>query len=319
MSQAIPTVTCPKCSKPMTSAPLPPGKVPAASSYATCLRQCRPCSVGASNARSGDPTWICEDPLDNLPPQVQLGARGALAQALNLRNRSNKLAKFGFSTSEDAVTWTVFSYLHAHQRDALPALYRSVLGLQVSEAPTMLLWGAPVPATLTGQKLQQAVEQVSDALGEHPDSRTEPDVVLDFGEAGLVIVEVKYKSGNDVSDRADKFARYVNEPGAFPDSASATTSQLYELVRNWRFAADLANGRPFALVNLAPAKTLAKTPGMPEFLRGIAPSSGRTFVPLSWADVLATARQTCSVGHTPHRTQGLPQWFEAYLKARELG
>jgi hypothetical protein len=58
---------------------------------------------------ANNPTIIFRDHLDNVPAAVRSGAFRALSCSLNVRNRGSKREKFRFSTSEDAVTWTVFS------------------------------------------------------------------------------------------------------------------------------------------------------------------------------------------------------------------
>jgi hypothetical protein len=88
------------------------GKVPVATQFDDCLRRCEPCGIGASNASDrGAVTFIHRDPLGNIPVESREGASEALAQALNIRNRESKRRRFGFSTSEDAVTWVVFMHL----------------------------------------------------------------------------------------------------------------------------------------------------------------------------------------------------------------
>ena len=56
-------------------------------------------------------TYIHRDPLTNIPKECRDGVLETLSAALNVRSRSSKRSRFGFSTSEDAVTWVVFSYL----------------------------------------------------------------------------------------------------------------------------------------------------------------------------------------------------------------
>src|SRR5438045_3376353 len=88
-------------------------KLLAANGFKDCLRRCEFCGkVAASNAaRSQDVTFIYRDPLDNIPEASREGAIVALSQSLNERNRGSKLIRFGFTTSEDALTWVVFTYL----------------------------------------------------------------------------------------------------------------------------------------------------------------------------------------------------------------
>ena len=99
-------------------APAAGGAARVARTYEECLRRCLACRVAFSNAKT-TPTLIHFDPLGNVPFEVRQGALQTLSAAINLRNRNNKIKKFGFSTSEDAVTWTVFSFLAQHRPDVL--------------------------------------------------------------------------------------------------------------------------------------------------------------------------------------------------------
>jgi hypothetical protein len=131
---------CPLCGKVRSHSPQI-GKARAAYGIDDCLRKCTPCKVGYSNARV-QPTVIYGDACASVPIEVRDGLIGVLSNALNVRNRSSKLAKFGFSTSEDALTWTVFSYLAAQG-----LLCDALLECGVSFAdrsPALLLWGVPV-------------------------------------------------------------------------------------------------------------------------------------------------------------------------------
>ena len=87
-------------------------KIPVATQFDDCLRRCEPCGIGASNAADPEAvTYIHRDPLENIPIASREGVSEVLDQALNVRNRGSKRLRFGFSTSEDAVTWVVFTYL----------------------------------------------------------------------------------------------------------------------------------------------------------------------------------------------------------------
>lgn len=289
------------------SQPVSAGRPRAAACFADCLRRCDSCRVGYSNGRSR-PTLIHEDPLDNLPSPLRPGARELLDQAINVDNRSNKLAKFGFSSSEDAVTWSVFVGLQRSVPELLVPLYGHLFGLSPEAPPALVLWGAAVDQDPRGEAVVGDLLAISDRLGERSRSRSEPDVVLDFGDAGLVIIEVKYRSGNDHRQRAN-WDPYLRDTKAFSVPEQARSSGLYELLRNWRIAHDLAGSRPFVLVNLAPERVLAKTPGMASFEASLgAPGRGR-FLRLSWAEFL-TGIDGFSAS--------LPAWWASYIEGRSL-
>ena len=311
MKAMLPSVPCPVCGQPMSSGafePGPGGGAKRAADFGTCHRRCITCRVGISNAKD-KPTLIHEDPIANVPPEVRIGARGTLAASLNVRNRPAKLVKFGFDTSEDAVTWTVFSYLHGQQQQGLARLYQGLFGISAITPPALLLWGAPVPGGLRELALAKKLVAVSNALSEVPASRSEPDVVLDFGSDGLVVIEVKYLSGNSGTTDASKFDRYVHGSPAFSNPAGTKANGLYELARNWRIAHDLAAGRPFVTVNLAKAATLNSTAGLPGFVASLATTSTQRFLSLSWRDFLGAARRA---------TGGFPPWLDGYCQARGL-
>jgi hypothetical protein len=149
----------------------------AATSYGTCVYRCEACQVGYSNARApeGRRTLFAKPQL-NVPLQVAEGLDSALANAFSVRARGSKRARFGSSESEDAVTWTVFQYLH--QVGALDRL-AALCGLKAeAEGPaSLLLWGSPAHGVLA-EKLSQQLGAVCDALGENPNSRSEPDIIV---------------------------------------------------------------------------------------------------------------------------------------------
>src|ERR1700733_12635533 len=243
------SIACPTCGIPLGSIKLS-SRPPRATSFESCLRKCEPCGVGVSNA-STDQTFIYQNPLHNIPEEARSGALTALKGALNQTNLESKVQKFGFSTSEDALTWTVFSYLQrAHLfRQVVASL--GLLPIPPINEPTVLLWGAPLPSTSeNGWQLRQKIETTLKEIGELSNSYSEPDVMLDFGSAGLVIIEVKYRSGNAICKDRSKFIKYVEGSGAFKRGEQASDSGLYELARNWRIGFDLSNHRPITLVNL---------------------------------------------------------------------
>ena len=305
---ALPASDCPVCGRPMTGRThLEGSRIRAAAKYSDCHRRCTVCRVGYSNATT-NPTLIYSDSLSNVPLEVRRDALQTLHNALNIRCRVPKIRRFGYSTSEDAVTWTVFSFLGQQRPDALPRVVQRLFGLDGSRDTSVLLWGAPITPGIRGGEVQTALRGVVVALGEDRRSPSEPDVILDCGDAGLVVIEVKYLSGNDHRVQAN-WSRYVRNTGAFADPDAAEASGLYELVRNWRIAHDLAAGRPFAVVNLAPAGTLAATPGMEQFKASLNTSPKHRFSPLTWSAFLASITAEC---------EGLPPWFESYLRDRRL-
>jgi hypothetical protein len=313
--RALPRMLCPFCNVEMASDTFRPnmrGGAPTAHMYDACLRRCATCRVGYSNRASDDPaelTLISAYPPDNVPEEVRRGVCRAIWLALNVRNRPTKWRRFGFSTSEDALTWTVFSWLQQ-----TGALRRALPGIVAPSGrePELMLWGTPVPGDGDGRAWQLRAEfgRLSDELKEERISRSEPDVILDFPER-LVFIEVKYRRGGNVDKKATprKFAKYNGGAGVFTDFEKARTSGCYELVRNWRFGASLAAAtkKPFSLLNL----------GLPRLFQGVSEErtrcfesalnqrGGNSFHTLVWPDFVRAI---------PER----PHWLEEYLRTKGL-
>jgi hypothetical protein len=277
--------------------------------WLTPARSCCLSTIGFSNGPS--PTTIFRDPIDNIPVEVRPGALAAVRRSLNVRNRPSKEARFGFSTSEDALSWTVFSWLAGEAPSGLARLAER-LSLGSGGAPAMLLWGVPIDGS-GGRNLRNQLIDVLDALGERPDSRTEPDVVLDYGERGVVLIEVKFRAGNDVQreENAYKFDLYSRGTRAFASPEGVTRTRHYELARNWRVAHDLATGRPYRVVNLGPPSLFSGPAGtaLSGFEAALAGNAGGKFERLTWAAFLADIR----AANGP-----LPAWLERWLSERGI-
>src|SRR6266513_4967332 len=254
-SDDLPRLRCPCCGKDL----VPPRRetVAVASSFAGCLRRCDVCGVGYSNtSKVGAETRIYRDASDNVPSAVRNGFVDTLSTSVNLLNRDNKRQKAAFETSEDAMTWSVFRGLQL-----AGGLQRTLcrVGIEVAEnashEPSLLLWGAGVPAGDPGTALiSGALEDISRYLREPNDRRTEPDVVLGFNDAAVIFVEVKYLSKNERPKSGCHWDRYMERPDAdaFLDTQKLVASRYYELARNWRFAWEVSRrfNVPVALVNL---------------------------------------------------------------------
>lgn len=271
-----------------------------AKAYEDCRRRCDSCGVGLSN--SSEPTTIYRNPEHNVPIEVRAGCREVLSLALNERNRKPKSAKFGFSTSEDALTWTVFTHL-AHTSQ-LGRVFSSFDILDPApRTETLLLWGVPVPATsIAGQQIHNQLVAVCNELDEDTKSRSEPDVIVDCGRSGVIVVEVKYRSANSTEERVEKFAKYVKRTDLFANTESVRDSGLYELVRNWRVGSELALDRPFTLVNLVMRKDQRRA--MKSFRSGIETSQVRQFTEITWRDFVSKFV--------------LPVWLKSYLEQKGI-
>jgi len=80
-----------------------------ANTYNDCLRFCEKCEIGFSNSKN-NPTVIYKNHIENVPKLLRQDIDISLNHSINEMNRKNKKIKFGFSTSEDALTWTFFKY-----------------------------------------------------------------------------------------------------------------------------------------------------------------------------------------------------------------
>jgi hypothetical protein len=281
--------------------------------WTDCLRRCDQCEVGYSNARA-NPTKIYGDPLQNIPQAVWTDALDTLGEALNQRNRPDKRVKFGFSTSEDALTWTVFRYL-TDEGQLLNVLRRAGLAIpdELALPVAVLLWGVPLPLDpdreSAGWQLRRRLEEISDQLGEHPEGRSEPDVVIDLGPCGLIIIEVKHRSATDVKlPDYPGWECYYPAASPIPYAAAIRDSGCYELARNWRFGLELTthSERPFTLLCLGP-QTLFEAEGaavLQPFIACLAGQGPAQFQTLTWNALLGAI-------------DGPPEWLGEYVGSRE--
>jgi len=250
------------------------------------------------------------NPLDNIPTEVHEGALVTLSNALNQFNRENKRKKFAFETSEDAVTWTVFNYLN-QKRFLSESLKLSSLDwlIQKDIEPTILLWGVPVPgAERRGIDIKKNLIMILNKIWEDPQKYSEPDVILDFEDIGVVLIEVKYRSRNDtLNEKSPKWEKYVHNSIAFADIAGVKKTGYYELARNWRIAWDLSGERSMALINLGPESIFKNNAGkkISEFSKCLRQNKTCKFVDTTWKRLFGA-------------TSDHPQWFDKYLKERSL-
>jgi len=305
----LPPIACPTCGAVIESVSsiTRPAR---ATSFDTCLRRCDKCGVGASNARGKQLTFIHRHPLANIPKEARCGALEVLSQALNVRSRESKRRRFGFSTSEDAVTWVVFSYLLRSGR-LVPALGSAGLLPSVpSEAiPTLLLWGSPLDDEPRARMIASPLAAQCNELGEECDRRSEPDVIIDFGQSGLIFIEVKYLSGNDqLEAQSSKWQRYTSAGRLIWRFDAVKESSCYELARNWCLTKLLSQGRPAVLANLGPPSLFKGKEGarLDRFVQALDTDERSQFAKVSWPSFLRNA------------LDGAPKWFEQFCRERGL-
>jgi hypothetical protein len=275
-----------------------------ATSWAACIYKC-PCRRAYSNARHAESRRIIwETPELNVPAEVRPGLSEALKNAINEGNWKKKLDKFCSATSEDAITWTVFKALLAMKR---VGVVRKLVGLPPSAAsPEVLLWGVPLQGSIPGNPVREELIRISDDLQENPRRRTEPDVLIRWPDA-LVVVEVKCASGNDRKPNYEHFSKYltpieVSKRLFQADKQAVMEAGYYELVRNWRIGHELAGARSLVLVNLGPDRVAedART-----FAQQLRTGPDRRFCPIRWRDLIAA-------------TGSSEPWFETFCRERGL-
>jgi hypothetical protein len=211
--------------------------------------------------------------------------------------------KFGFKTSEDAVTWTVFRYLQ--NQNALGRVAEAADHAVALSRPRLLLWGVEVPPSSNGDTdIEAQLQEISMQLDTSQCRRTEPDVIVDFGAMGVVFIEVKFQSGHDcLRTNHRNWDRYLGS--GFSDTKAVRQTGLYELTRNWRFAKELAAGRPFTLVNLGPASLFARERWRLEpWSASLDGATGGRFSLVPWL---------CLLGSVP-----LEPWIGEFCKDRKL-
>lgn len=304
----LPTINCLSCGMELISAEFEPrsnGGAPNASGYDSCLRRCERCGIGYSNALRAQATRlvrIYRDPFWNLPAFVAEGHDRVLAHALNVVNRTSKKRKFGSINSEDHLTWTVFRALQLWgELDIIRNLAQLPANNDIS--PRLLLWGCdPNAVCIDSCDLRTYLVGLLDQLGEDISSRSEPDVIIDYGQDGVVFIEVKLRSGNDFRGPAHAgWARYNQSDHCFTDGSDAVNAcRSYELVRNWRILDEYAGDRPGVLINLANDHV-----GLERFQDIINCHHHRQFIKCTWHDLLS---------RITHR----PQWLYNYLADRQV-
>ena len=274
---ALPIIKCPGCGEEIF--PIN-GMIKTTTSYEVCLRRCEKCEIGFSNSES-NPTIIYKDYKKNVPELLREDLDSSLNNSINQTNRTNKKIKFGFSTSEDALTWSFFKYFV--EKNKLSELLE-ILDIKSNNATIdIYLWGTNICKTSDDSNFIYKFLEVSDSFNEDLTRRTEPDVIIKL-ENKLVFIEVKYFSKNETKINNIIFFKYKVDD---VDINEVIKSEHYELFRNWAFASQLSNGGKFELINLAPQKLFcdANSNKLSQFENSLKSKRG-TFRKLSWEDIL---------------------------------
>lgn len=288
-------VKCPSCGE--LVAPIN-GAIKAASSYDDCLRRCEKCGIGFSNSKN-NPSVIYKNYLDNIPELLQNGLEITLNNSINELNRKNKRNKIGFSTSEDALTWSFFKYFVVGER------FEDLLNLRNLKSDgkdyDIYLWGVPISSQSNKNNFIEKFREVSRNFNETSSKMTEPDVMIKLSDK-IVFIEVKYLSANEIKT-GEEFAKYL-----IPDveKEKLVESGHYELFRNWAFASKLSYGNDFILINLAPKKLFSSKSQskLIQFENSLKSTKGK-FVKLTWEEILEKVNN-----------KEYDMWFKNYLNKK---
>jgi|GEM_PF-836922 len=274
-------VKCPIChsemveDKILTSKVNQTGKKPSARNYCDCIRKCFNCEIGASNSENSY-TFIYKDFHKNIPSTFLGNLDKTLDESINLKNRSNKKIKIGFSSSEDAVSWIFINFFI--QKNKLDLL-QEVLNLD-SKILEIFMWGVPQLGYI---KNNNKLKEICENLGEDKRLFTEPDIIL-VNEKDVLFIEVKVKSGNETKDPSKKdFDKYL-ENEFYIDKRLAKESRYYELIRNWTISHYFSSNKPAKLINLAPMRLFAKSHNLDIFEKSL--NTPKNFIQLAWEDVI---------------------------------
>jgi hypothetical protein len=130
--------------------------------------------------------------------------------------------------------------------------------------------------------------------------------MVDFGDTGVVFIEVKYTCNNEPDSDAD-WPPYLEQTTAFEDADAVRDTGLYELARNWRVAWEFRNGRPMNLVNLGLPKLFRGNAGrrLQQFVGGLSQAMACQFVKVTWARLISLIPKK-------------PDWLDEYISERGL-
>jgi len=267
------------------------------------------CKCGFRYSNNRDPmarTAFAPTAERNVPERFRTELGATLRAAANVGNRRSKLSKFAYSTSEDAVTWTIFRWL---EEEARLELVSEAVGSPLPQGdPEVLFWGAPAGGG--EMPLSKQLREVCLGIDGDKDRLTEPDVVIAW-PTDVVFIEVKYRSKNEHKKCYPHFPRYTTgaeSEGLFAlPPVEVAAEGWYELTRNWRIGSQLARERAarFTLVNLAPAKLESEAAA---FQATIVLGDRRGFAFLSWKQLMGLAR----------RRLVMPTGVDVFVQQREL-
>ncbi len=215
--------------------------------YEDCLRVCDECGIALSNSIS-KPTYIRRHWRDGVwRDGSALRLAALVGEALNERNRGNKLRRLAHERSEDMLTWNVFSWIE-EEECGLTRAVEFLTGSDVQGAARIYYWGV-------NDRDPEWTPLFRDFLVNHfreaPDRLSEPDIIIETDRI-VVFVEVKFTSANQRGE-GEKLGNYLSDDWIVNES-KLRAAGMYELIRNWAIGLAWARTgrrkRRFFLVNL---------------------------------------------------------------------
>lgn len=238
-------LNCPNCGKQMSEDSSFKRGIKA-SSYEDCIRKCTVCGIGYSNGKD-NPTIIYKDYLQSIPSVFNSGLKQTIEKSINTGHIEDKKNKFGFSTSEDALTWIFIRYfINEKKLDVLKKLYSLK-----SEIEEILLWGVP-QINKNDNSEREKLESICKSLKELQRSYSEPDIII-ITKTEVRFLEVKLKSPNAKSSDIRKFNKYIGND-FYKNKEMLINSKHYELARNWTIGNMFTESKDFKLINQGPSK-----------------------------------------------------------------
>jgi len=221
-------------------------------------------------------------------------------------------SRFSYESSEDAVTYNVFSELFVH-KESLQRLVGHIINETVEDDVDLYLWGSKVDLEDRTYSLYRHLDFVRNHL--EPEIKkygTEPDIMLIIPKKLLICIEAKFGSKNPISTDT------VDIPGEKPQTVKGLINRYCEkndlidmwkifdrskishpvhmqIFRNIVFAATMAKmegAKEWYVVNLRNQHVMNLKRGRPEsmaVLRNVRsmlrPTSKKRFVHMTWEDI----------------------------------
>ncbi len=252
-----------------------------AQSYNDCIRKCLRCGIGYSNAKY-NPKIIYKNIEDNIANEIKdKNIEDIINKSLNIRNRPTKLNKAKISTSEDALTYSFMKYLiESNQITKLIKIIDSTI--KEFNNIEVYLWGVNI-VNNNIEKIETLKTILVKKYKENLNSLSEPDIII-TGDTFTIIIEVKYKSPNEVKN-TNSLHKYIRN-NFYDDLEKAIECEHYELIRNWTILNELEEDNAI-LVNLGDIKLFndKNKLKLEYFEKSLNQNNKRKFIKLKWEEL----------------------------------